>query len=58
MFLRPLCCVKGGSAVPGGEGRPEQAQTDPGWGVWSQQSWTAGVSLGVVSVRAGVLICC
>lgn len=38
-------------------GGPEQAQTDPGWGVWSQQSWTAGVSLGVVTVRAGVLIC-
>lgn len=28
-----------------------------GRGVWSQQAWTAGVSLGVVSARAAVLIC-
>lgn len=57
MFVRPLSCVKTGSDVPGGEGGPEQAQTSPGWIVWSQQSWTAGVSLEVMSVRAGVLIC-
>lgn len=57
IFLRPLSCVEEGSDVPGGEGVPEQAQTNPGWGVWSQQAWTAGVSLEVASVRAGVLIC-
>lgn len=57
IFLRPLSCVEEGSDVAGGEGVPKQAQTNPGWGVWSQQAWTAGVSLEVASVRAGVLIC-
>lgn len=57
MFLRPLSCVEEGSDVPGGEGGPEPAQTDPGCCVWNQQSWTAGVSLEVVSVRAAGLIC-
>lgn len=50
MFLRPLCCVKEGSGVP-------QAQTDPGWGVWSQQCWAAAVPLGVVTVGAALLVC-